>query len=92
MEYDVFVVYNMFGRLKMDRWEGVKWIRAQRPNAMIVSMIHRRFFDRKNAPPGADAVLMCAGNEIDSVVRLAKEIQPGKSYLLLTQQTSTGGG
>ena len=92
MDYDVFVVYNMFGRVKMDRWEGVKWIRAQKPNAMIVSMIHRRFFDRKNSPPGADAVLMCAGSEIDSVVRLAKENHPGKSYLLLTQQASLAGG
>ena len=88
MEYDVFVVYNMFGRVKMDRWEGVKWIRVQKPNALIVSMIHRRFFDRRNAPPGADAVLMCAGDEIDSVVRLAKENHPGKSYLLITQQVT----
>jgi hypothetical protein len=86
MDYDIFVVYNMFGRLKMDRWEGIKWIRVQKPNAMIVSMIHRRFFDRKNSPPGSDAVLMCAGDEIDSVVRLAKENHPGKSYLLITQQ------
>jgi hypothetical protein len=89
MDYDVFVVYNMFGRVKMDRWEGVKWIRAQKPNAMVISMIHRRFFDRKNSPPGADAVFMCAGDEVDSVARLAKENHPGKSYLLITQQTSS---
>ena len=89
MDYDVFVVYNMFGRVKMDRWEGVKWIRAQRPNALVVSMIHRRFFDRKDAPPGADAVFMCAGDEVNSVVRLAKENHPGKSYLLITQQTKS---
>ena len=89
MDYDVFVVYNMFGREKMDRWEGVKWIRAQRPNALVVSMIHRRFFDRKNAPPGADAVFMCAGDEVDSVAKLAKESHPGKSYLLITQQLTS---
>jgi hypothetical protein len=86
MDYDVFVVYNMFGRVKMDRWEGVKWIRAQRPNALIISMIHRRFFDRRNSPPGADAVFMCAGDEIDAIVKLAKENHQGKSYMLVTQQ------
>ena len=90
MDYDIFVVYNMFGRTKMDRWEGVRWIRAQKPNSMVVSMIHRRFFDRKNAPPGADAVFMCAGDEVDSVVKLAKGNNAGKSYLLITNQATTG--
>ena len=85
MDYDVFIVYNMFGREKLARWEGVKWVRIQKPNAMIVSMIHRRFFDRKNSPPGADAVFMCAGDEIDAIVKLAKGNYQGKSYMLVTQ-------
>ncbi len=85
LDYDVFVVYNMFGRVKMDRWEGVKWIRAQKKNALIISMMHQRFFDRKNGAPGADAVFMCAGDEIDAVVKLAKGNHAGKSYMLVTQ-------
>ena len=84
MEYDVFVLYNMFGREKMDRWEGVKWIRSKRPDALIISMIHKRFFDRKSAPPGADAVNLRAGEEIEALIRVIKEGHKGKSYVLVS--------
>jgi DNA-binding NarL/FixJ family response regulator len=82
MNYDVFIVYNMFGREKLDRWEGVKWIRAQKPDALVISMIHQRFFDRKDAPPSSDAVLFCAGDDIDGLVALIKKNYKGKSFLL----------
>jgi hypothetical protein len=84
MEYDVFVLYNMFGREKMDRWEGVKWIRGQKPDALIISMIHKRFFDRKSAPPGSDAVNLRAGEEIEALVRVIQEGHKGKSFVLVS--------
>lgn len=84
MKYDVFVIYNIFGRAKMDRWEGIRWIRAQKPEALLISMIHRRFFDRRYAPPGADAILLHAGEEIDAMVKLIKQNPKGKSYILVS--------
>jgi DNA-binding NarL/FixJ family response regulator len=84
MDYQTFVLYNMFGREKMDRWEGVKWIRSQKPDALIVSMLHKRFFDRKSAPPGADAVNLRAGEEIEALVRVIQEGHKGKSYVLVS--------
>ena len=89
MDYDVFVVYNIFGREKMDRWEGIRWIKVQKPNALIISMIHRRFFDRKNSPPGADAIFMCAGDEVAGVVKLVQANHTGKSFLLVTNQSDS---
>ena len=50
MSYDAFVLYNIFGREKLDRWEGIKWIRQFKPEALIIAMIHKRFFGRKDAP------------------------------------------
>lgn len=84
MNYDVFVVYNIFGRDKIDRWEGVKWIRYYKPEALIISMIHYRFFDRKYAPPGADAILLCVGDEIEELVKLIKTGQRAKSFILVS--------
>ncbi len=91
MDYDVFVVYNIFGRTKMDRWEGIKWIRANKPEALIISMIHRRFFDRRSAPPGADAILLHAGEEIERIETLIKQDPKGKSYLLVSGEVGDGG-
>jgi hypothetical protein len=68
MKYDVFVVYNMFGRTKMDRWEGVKWIRNLKPDAYIVSMNYKRFFDRKESP-GADASTFSAEDDVNGLVK-----------------------
>jgi hypothetical protein len=84
MSYDVFVLYNMFGREKMDRWVGVKWIRHLKPDALIISMIHKRFFDRKDAPPGADAQLVGVGGEIASIAKLIREGHTGKSFVLVS--------
>lgn len=82
MNYDVFILYNIFGRTKMDRWVGVKWIRVQKPEALVISVIHRRFFDRKDAPPGADAVLFFAGDTIDGLVKVIQKGYQGKSIIL----------
>jgi len=87
MSYDVFVLYNIFGRTKMDRWEGVRWIRAQKPDALVISMIHRRFFDRKHSPPGADAVFMCTGDQVEGVAKLISGNHGGKSLMLVTDQS-----
>lgn len=84
MSYDVFVLYNMFGREKMDRYEGVKWIRGMKPNALILSMIHIRFFDHKFSPPGADAIHLKVGDEIKEVVRVIQTGVSGKSYILVS--------
>jgi hypothetical protein len=79
MNYDVFVVYSMFGRDKMDRWDGVKWIKMHKPDALVISMIHQRFFDRKGGAPGGDAVLFCAGDDTEGLVNLIKKRYQGKS-------------
>jgi hypothetical protein len=87
MSYDAFVLYNMFGREKMDRWEGIKWIRHLKPEALIISMIHKRFFDRKDAPPGADARLVGVGGEIESIAKLIQAGYKGKSFVLVSGHT-----
>ena len=92
MAYDAFVLYNMFGREKLDRWEGIKWIRHLKPDALIISMIHKRFFDRRDAPPGADALTVGVGGEIESIAKLIKAGYKGKSFVLVsghTEQKST---
>jgi hypothetical protein len=77
MEYDVFVVYNMFGRSKMDRWEGVKWIRNRQPDAFIVSMNYKKFFDRKDSP-GADASTFAADDDVDGLIKFIHEHEQKK--------------
>jgi DNA-binding NarL/FixJ family response regulator len=84
MAYDVFVLYNMFGRELMDRWEAVKWIRVQKPEALILSMIYCRFFDRKFAPPGSDATQLRVGDEIEGIVNAIEQCRKGKSYILIS--------
>jgi hypothetical protein len=84
MDYDVFVLYNIFGREKMDRWEGVKWIRFNKPDALIVAMVHHRFFDRRFAPPGGDAILLRVGDEIEGLIKLIKEGRPGKLFFVVS--------
>jgi hypothetical protein len=84
MDYDVFVLYNYFGRDKMERWQGIKWIRAVKPHALIISMIHNRFFERRAAPPGGDAVILRVGDEIEGLVQLIREQPMGKSYILIS--------
>jgi len=90
MNYDVFVLYNIFGREKMDRWEGVKWIRANKPDALILSMVHRRFFDRRFSPPGSDAILLRAGEEIERMQALIQQNLKGKSYILVSGEVGDG--
>jgi len=84
MDYDVFVLYNLFGREKMDRWEGVKWIRFKKPEALIISMVHHRFFDRRFAAPGGDAVLLQAGNETEGLIKLVNQGHKAKSFILVS--------
>jgi hypothetical protein len=78
MDYDVFLVYNMFGRDKMDRWDGVKWIKHQKPEALIVSVIHKRFFERKNSPPAADRITFVAEDDIEGLIKLVQNRQKAK--------------
>ncbi|MEW5717021.1 MAG: hypothetical protein AB1817_00180 [Chloroflexota bacterium] len=84
MDYEVFVLYNIFGREKMDRWEGVKWIRFKKPEALIISMVHYRFFDRRFAAPGGDAILLRAGDEIEGLIKLVKQGHKAKSFVLVS--------
>jgi hypothetical protein len=84
MDYDVFVLYNLFGREKMDRWEGVKWIRFKKPEALIVSMVHHRFFDRRFAAPGGDAILLRAGDETEGLIKLIQQGHKAKSFILVS--------
>jgi hypothetical protein len=79
MDFDVFVVYSSFDPHKMDRMDGIRWIRHLRPEALVISMIHRAFFERKQAPPGADLITFCAGDDIPSVVKLIQKHQQKKS-------------
>ena len=78
MDYDVFLVYNMFGRDKMDRWDGVKWIKHQKPEALIVSVLHKRFFERKSSPPSADRITFVAEDDIEGLVKLVENRQKQK--------------
>jgi DNA-binding NarL/FixJ family response regulator len=89
MEYDVFVLYNIFGREKMDRWEGVKWIRYQKPDAVIISMIHYRFFERRFAAPGGDAVLLRVNDETEGLIKLIKQGHKAKSFILVSGMRDT---
>jgi len=84
MDYDVFVLYNIFGREKMDRWEGVKWIRYNKPEALIISMVHHRFFDRRFAAPGGDAVLLRVGDETEGLIKLIQQGHKSKSFILIS--------
>ena len=88
MNYDVFVLYNIFGREKLDRHEGVKWIRGMKPQALVLSMVHYKYFDRKYMPPGADAILMRVGDEIRQVTQLIQTGVQGKSYFLVSGHMS----
>ena len=92
MDYDVFVLYNLFGREKMDRWEGVKWIRFKKPEALIISMVHHRFFDRRFAAPGGDAVLLRAGNETEGLIKLINQGHKAKSFILVSGMMDKQGG
>ena len=91
MDYDVFVLYNIFGRDRMDRWDGVKWLRYFKPEAVIISAIHHRFFDRKSAPPGADAVLLCVGSETGQMIKVINRHEKGKSYVIVSGYESEQG-
>ncbi len=71
-DYDVYVLYNMFGRTKMDRWEGVKWIRNRKPDAFIVSMTYKKFFDRKDAP-GGDAAVFSPEHDVNGLIKFIHE-------------------
>ncbi len=82
------MLYNIFGRTKLDRWEAVPWIRANKPDAVIISMIHHRFFNRRYAPPGGDAVSLSVGDELDGLIRVIQKGQKGKSYILLSGMVS----
>lgn len=84
MDYDVFVLYNIFGRTKLDRWEAVPWIRTNKPEALIISMVHHRFFNRRHASPGGDAVLLNVGNETEDLIKVIQKGVKGKSYILLS--------
>jgi hypothetical protein len=92
MDYDVFVLYNLFGREKMDRWEGVKWIRFKKPEALIISMVHHRYFDRRFAAPGGDAVLLRAGNETEGLIKLVQQGHKAKSFILVSGTLDKPGG
>ena len=87
MDYDVFVLYNLYGREKMDRWEGVKWIRFKKPEALIISMVHHRFFDRRFDAPGGDALLLRAGEETEGLINLVKQGHTAKSFILVSGMT-----
>jgi hypothetical protein len=91
MGYDVFVLYNIFGRDKMDRWEGVKWIRFKKTEALIISMVHYRFFDRRYSAPGGDAVLLRAGEETEGLIKLVKQGNKAKSFILVSGMTDKPG-
>ncbi len=84
MDYDVFVLYNIFGREKMDRWEGVKWIRFKKPAALIISMVHHRFFDHRFSAPGGDAVLLRVSNETEGLIKLIQQGHTAKSFILVS--------
>jgi len=88
MDYDVFVLYNIFGRNKLDRGEGLPWIRANKPEALIVSMVHNRFFDRRYASPGGDALILRVGDETEGLIKVIQEGKMGKSYILLSGMIS----
>jgi len=90
MNYDVFVLYNVLGREKLERWESVKWIRTMKPQALILSMVHYKFFDRKYMPPGADAIHMRVGEEIAQMIRLIQSGEHGKSYILVSGHMGDG--
>jgi hypothetical protein len=78
MDYDVFILYSEFGR-KMDRVDGMRWIKAMKPDALVISMIHTRYFDRKHAPPGTDAVVFEAGSDIHKLVEFIGERMMNKT-------------
>ena len=78
MNYDVFLVFNNFGVNKMDGWEGVKWLRFKKPDAQVVFMNQKRFFERKHLPPGTDAPIFCAEDDIDGLVSLIKRHQKAR--------------
>jgi|GEM_PF-2188539 len=77
MEYDIFVVYNNFGK-KMTGMGGVREIRQRKPKAFIVGVSSAPYFDRKFLQAGADAAFLRAGNEIAELIRIISNRPTGK--------------
>lgn len=77
MEYDVFVVYNNFGK-KMTGMQGAREIRQRKPKAFIVGVTSTPYFDRKFLQAGANAAFMRAGNEIAELVKVIQKRPTGE--------------
>ena len=75
MNYDVFIVFNQFGVNKMDGWQGAKWLRHNKPDARVIFMNQKRFFERKFLPPGTDQWLFCPDDDMDELVKMVKSHQ-----------------
>jgi len=72
LDYDVFVVYNNFQK-KMTGFQGVKKIRARKPQAFIVGVTSNPNLTRKFISVGADTFLLRAGNEIAELVGIVRQ-------------------
>jgi DNA-binding NarL/FixJ family response regulator len=71
LDYDVFVVYNNF-RKKMNGFQCVKKIKAQRPHAFIVGVTSNPSLTQRFTSAGADVTLLRAGNEIAELVEMIR--------------------
>jgi len=72
LDYDVFIVYNNFRR-KMSGIQGVKEIKSQNPEALIIGVSSNPSFYKRFLSSGADVAVLRAGNEIGELRRIIQQ-------------------
>jgi len=72
LQFDVLVVYNDLGHYTNGA-AGVREIRANLPDAIIIGVSNRPYADRSFLKEGADAFLLRSGNEVQELVNLIRK-------------------
>jgi hypothetical protein len=74
MDYDVFVVYNNFGK----KMTGMCGVRECKPQAFIVGVTGMPSIVRQFVKARADAALLRAGNEVAELVKVIQKRPTGE--------------
>jgi len=73
LEYDVFIVYDLFGEGRMNGPQGTKRIRFMKPKAYVLGVTHNPGFDKQFVQAGADTAIVVGERSVKRIVRVVRQ-------------------
>jgi len=73
LDHDIYVVYDQFGKGRMNGPQGTKRLRVIRPDAYVLGVTHNPGFDKQFLRAGADTALVLGKHPVKRIVHVVRE-------------------